>query len=214
MTQAEIIKAIELAVAKAMATTKVQREPPPRDMPNAPMPDIALAGDDLAGGMPQLELAAWRAPAELRGMTIHTAAGAMQVPSHGVVQTRLCQASGGECGNCLACAVHKELRGRGFSRMQSVKRASEIVGDEIRAVLASGTARGRAMDAARNLDKTGALAAEAGADVTRWLSKRNEMNFPQPEVTRWTPREEFIARMVKRGHTLRDAEKLANGEEI
>jgi hypothetical protein len=213
MTNDEIIKAVAAAVAKAMApTTKVVNGPLPRDAGNAPSPDNALP-EGLNGGMPQLELAAWRAPAELRGMAIGTAGGMMQIPPHGIVHTKANDDHEDVC-DCAGCAVNKELRNRGFRRQQSVKRASEIIGDEIRAVLASGAAKGRAMDAARNLDKTGALAAEVGGDVMRWLSKRNEANFPQPEVTRWTPKEVYIEKLMVKGYSRLEAEKIANGDAI
>jgi hypothetical protein len=207
MTNSEIIRAIEIAVAKAMAAQKVTNGPAERDAPNAPMPD-----DAIAGGLPQHELAAWRAPSELRGGTIHTAAGMMQVPGHGVVHTRATDDHEDKC-DCAGCAVNKELRGRGFRRMQAKKSAVELVGDQIKEVLAGGTARGRAMDLLRNADRSGAVAAQAGGDVMRWLSKRNEANFPQPEMTRWTPRDCYIERLMAKGYSRAESERIANGDE-
>jgi hypothetical protein len=94
--------------------------------------------------------------------------------------------------------------------MQSKKSAAEIVGDEIRTILAGGAARGRAMDAARNLDKTGSLAAELGGDVMKWLSKRASQG--QPEQTSWTPKTEYIRRLRELGYSLAESERIANGD--
>jgi len=48
----------------------------------------------------------------------------------------------------------------------------------------------------------------------KWLSKRNEANFPRPEVTRWNPKEIYIEKLVAKGYSLLEATKIANGDTV
>lgn len=224
----DIVQLIAEAVRKALPPETLQRvgrETIVRDRPNAPSPDEALHGsgygsgpsmpEGVNGGMPQMELAAWRAPMELRGSTIHTSAGMMQVPSHGIVHTRSTDDHDQRC-NCAACGVNKELAGRGFRRQQSKKSASEIVEDDIRAILKAGAAKGQLMDHTRHVDKTGSLAAEVTrrtGDVDAWLHARAMKNSGEPVQTSYTPKAEYIKNLRARGYSLVQAERIADGKE-
>jgi hypothetical protein len=208
------------AIVKALApiVAKVNKEPAPKNAPNAPSPDAAIGGGLGSGpdqearnsSIGQFELSAWRAPMELRGSTIHTSAGALQVPSHGVVQTRSTDDHDDKC-DCVGCGMHKELKGRGFRRMQSKKSASEVVYDDIKSVLKAGTAKSQVMDHARHLDKTGALAAQISPDLGRWLFDRAQKNSNEAPQTSWTPRDVYVEKLMQRGYSRLEAERIADG---
>jgi hypothetical protein len=83
------------------STTKLHTWPLDRDQPNAKNPDEAVGSDPLV----------FRAPPELRDLTIVTVNGTIHVPAHGVVET-----------NPDHTELHAELRGRGFKQLHSVDR--------------------------------------------------------------------------------------------
>jgi len=81
--------------------SKIHSEPLPRDRGNALNPDDTLASKPSP--------LAFRAPAELRGLTIHTVAGMILVPDHGVIEVHPDHTE-----------LHAELRGRGFRQLHGV----------------------------------------------------------------------------------------------
>jgi hypothetical protein len=205
----ELVDVIYRALLNSGHFGKIVNGPAPKDRPNAADPDAGLNG-----GMGQAELAAWRSPAELQEQRIYAAGLAIDVPSHGVVMTR-CTDDHEDLCDCAGCAVNKELRQRGFRRMQAKKSAAEITTDSIKSVLQAGAQKGALVDRANNLDKSGQLGQQVGGDVYAWLAKRNEANQrdPVPEVTRYTPRDVYIEKLVAKGYTRLQAERIAAGEE-
>jgi len=81
--------------------SKIHTEPHRRDRGNA------LDPDDTLGSKPSP--LALRAPNQLRNMTIHTVAGMIRVPDHGVIEVHPDHTE-----------LHAELRGRGFRQLHGV----------------------------------------------------------------------------------------------
>jgi hypothetical protein len=209
MINHELVDIVYRALLSSGQFGKVVNGPAPKDAPNAPSPDATLTG-----GMGQAELAAWRSPAELQGQRIYTAGGSIDVPPHGVVMTRATDDHEDLC-DCAGCAVNKEMRQRGFRRMQAKKSAAEVTTDSIKSVLQAGAQKGALVDRANTIDKSGQLGNQVGGDVYAWLAKRNEANQrdPVPEVTRYTPRDVYIEKLVAKGYTRLQAERIAAGDE-
>ena len=82
---------------------KVGTGPLDRDRPNALHPDAVVGS--------KIEPTMFRAPRELCGLTIHTCAGMIAVPAHGVVATHPDHSE-----------LHAELAGRGFARLHSINK--------------------------------------------------------------------------------------------
>ena len=112
------------------------------------------------------ESRAWRAPKELAGMRIHTSAGFIDVPPHGVVNTSAPVGHDEDRCDCVSCTLHKELRGRGFKEMRARKSAGEVALDQIREVHRLGKARQIAVGIVSK------QRADAGDDVGNWLHNR------------------------------------------
>jgi hypothetical protein len=206
-----LIKEITRILAP-LATAKVTKDPAPADRPNAPMPTAGGYAQPagLNGGMPQMELASWRAPMELRGTTIHTVGGSMQIPAHGVVNTKNTDDHDEKC-DCAGCAVNKELSHRGFRRHQSKKSAAEIVGDDIRAVLRQGAAKSAVIREVIKADPSRQISAAATPNdkaFELWLGKRADAGNPAAAATRWTPREEQRKRLLLQGYSMGEIDKM------
>lgn len=104
----------KMLAANPSVLRKLHTGPAPKDKPNALHPDATLGS--------AVEPKVFRAPAELCGMTIHTVAGMIAVPNHGVVETHPDHAE-----------LHQELRGRGFRELHGVDRCGKsAVGDPVR----------------------------------------------------------------------------------
>jgi hypothetical protein len=82
---------------------KLHTTPLDRDAPNAKNPDSMLSS--ASGPL------AFRAPPELAGLVLHTVAGAIAVPDHGVIEVA-----------AHHLELHSELRGRGFRQLHSIDR--------------------------------------------------------------------------------------------
>ena len=134
-----------------LAAAKLGREAPPA--PNAPTP----AENETV----------YRAPENLRGLTLHTVAGMLEIPGHGIVSIAARPDGHDDKCECAKCSMHRDLRGRGFREQHARKSASAVALEGIRDVHRLGRARAIAVAAVGK-----ARGVDAGDDVGAWLHDR------------------------------------------
>jgi hypothetical protein len=202
--QTDLVKAI------AEAIRRVQKEPAVKDRPNAESPDAALG--DEAKPQNQFE-AAWVAPSNIRGQSIHTSAGMMRIPRHGVVMTRAPIGHNEKSCQCVDCGLHRELAGRGFRRQQAKKAGAELALDQIKALHAAGAQKSAVISAILRRDPSRELAAKTTPndnDFLRWLGDRaaKASGEPVPSEPARSPRDHYRARLIAAGYSPEYADQV------
>jgi hypothetical protein len=118
----------------------------------------------------------FRAPSELCGLTIHTLAGMIAVPAHGVVETHPDHT-----------ALHQELRGRGFRELHAVDRTGKT---SVAAVQMFQPDRLALIGA----DDGFLSAMHRRADAVPGETRRENFDGPQPAATHCNSLKEFRRR--------------------
>jgi hypothetical protein len=148
-----------LLAANPTVLRKVRAEPAPKDRPNAAMPDAMLGSDPLI----------FRAPRDLVGLVLHTIAGAISVPDHGIVEAAAHHTE-----------LHAELLGRDFRQLHGVDRfGKSATGDPVQMFV-----RGRLQPIGGDLLKSLGNRAEKASAVpteTRQLRCRNSPTRCAPD---------------------------------
>lgn len=135
-----------------LAAAKLGRELPPRSIPKA---------------VPTENETVYRAPENLRGLTLHTVSGMLTVPDHGIVHIASRPDGHADECECAKCSMHRDLRGRGFREQHARKSASEAALEEIRDIHRLATARQIAVQLIGKQHNSA-----AGDDIGAWLHAR------------------------------------------
>ena len=109
----------------------------------------------------------YRAPENMRGLTLHTVGGMLPVPDHGIVHVAARPNGHDDKCDCAKCSMHRDLKGRGFREQHARKSAEASALDAIRGVHRAGRARQIAVGVVGKARGT-----DAGDDVTRWFQDR------------------------------------------
>ena len=126
----------------------------------------------------------YRAPENMRGLTLHTVGGMLPVPDHGIVHVAARPNGHDDKCDCAKCSMHRDLKGRGFREQHARKSSSEAALEEIRDIHRAGHARQIAVGIIGKQRGT-----DAGDDVGKWFHDRGSQSGVLSEVrvcqSRW-----------------------------
>ena len=119
----------------------------------------------------------YRAPENMRGLTLHTVGGMLPVPDHGIVHVAARPNGHDDKCDCAKCSMHRDLKGRGFREQHARKSSSEAALEEIRDIHRAGHARQIAVGIIGKQRGT-----DAGDDVGKWFHDRGSQSGVLSEV--------------------------------
>ncbi len=143
----------------------------------------------------------YRAPENMRGLTLHTVGGMLPVPDHGIVHVAARPNGHDDKCDCAKCSMHRDLKGRGFREQHARKSAGAAALDAIRDVHRAGRARAIAVQLVGKQ-----RGAKAGDDIGAWLHARGSqpgimsetrienLDGPRPALTYCASAAEFHKR--------------------